>query len=259
MAVNMATVTKAGSWLRPFYVPAILLVLWDLLSRVNDSFRYAFVPVREISTGLLEILTNGQLLENLLASLQTTCLGLVIGSLAGLLVGSLMAVSRVADDIVSPLFNAWRPVPTLGFIPLVVLWFGSGELSKMVIVVLAAFEPMVLNTYEGLLASETKHREVGEIFRFNRWQLFTTVQLPAAVPMIVTGVLHALGFAWIATIGCELLFTVGPGLGGMMEHAQMAGRMDIIILCVVSIGLVGLAMNLGLERLARRLLRWRNA
>jgi sulfonate transport system permease protein len=128
-----------------------------------------------------------------------------------------------------------------------------------VIVVLAAFEPLVLNTYEGIRASDTRHREVGEVFRFNRRQLFFWVQLPSAVPMIVTGLLHALGFAWIATIGCELLFTVGPGLGGLMEHAQMAGRMDIIILCVVSIGLVGLAMNTGLEWLARRLLRWRHA
>ncbi len=255
----MASFTKANYWLRPFYVPALLLVAWELLSRVSVSFRYAFVPVREISTGLFEILTNGQLLENLLASLQTTVIGLVIGSMLGLLLGSLMGVSRIAHDIISPLFNAWRPVPTLGFIPLIALWFGSGELSKIVIVVLAAFEPMVLNTYEGLRDSDSKHREVGALFQFNRRQLFFSVQLPSALPMIVTGVLHALGFAWIATIGCELLFTVGPGLGGLMEHAQMAGRMDIIILCVASIGVVGLVMNLLVEWAARRLLRWRNA
>jgi len=255
----MTTRAKAFHWLKPFYLPVLLIVAWDILSRLDASFRYAFVPVREISTGLLEILTNGQLLENLLASLQTTVIGLVIGSILGLLLGSLMGVSRIAHDIVSPLFNAWRPVPTLGFIPLVALWFGSGELSKVVIVVLAAFEPMVLNTYEGLRDSDSKHREVGEIFRFNRRQLFFSVQLPSALPMIITGFLHALGFAWIATIGCELLFTVGPGLGGLMEHAQMAGRMDIIILCVVSIGVVGLLMNLGVEWVARRLLRWRNA
>jgi sulfonate transport system permease protein len=255
----MTSLSKANHWLRPFYVPALLLVGWELLSRVSVSFRYAFVPVREISTGLFEILTNGQLLENLLASLQTTVTGLVIGSMLGLLLGSLMGVSRIVHDIVGPLFNAWRPVPTLGFIPLIALWFGSGELSKIVIVVLAAFEPMVLNTYEGLRDSDSKHREVGELFRFNRRQLFFSVQLPSALPMIITGVLHALGFAWIATIGCELLFTVGPGLGGLMEHAQMAGRMDIIILCVASIGIVGLLMNLLVEWVARRLLRWRNA
>jgi len=255
----MAAMTKASHWLRPFYVPVLLVLAWDVLSRVNDSFRYAFVPVREISTGLQEILISGQLFENLLASLQTTCVGLAIGTVLGLLVGSIMGVSRIADDIISPLFNAWRPVPTLGFVPLIALWFGSGDLSKLVIVVLAAFEPVVLNTYEGLRASDDKYREVGDVFRLNRRQLFFSVQLPSAVPMIVTGVLHALGFAWIATIGCELLFTVGPGLGGLMEHAQMAGRMDIIILCVVSIGLAGLAMNTAVEWLARRLLRWRHA
>jgi len=255
----MSALSKTARGLRPFYVPVALIVLWEMLSRVSDSYRYAFVPVREISTGLFEIIINGQLFWNLLASLQTAALGLLIGGLIGLALGSLMAISRVADDIVSPLFNAWRPVPTLGFAPLIALWFGSGELAKLIIVCLATFEPLVLNTYEGLRSSDRKYREVGAVFQFTRTQLFFSVQLPSAVPLIVTGVLHALGFAWIATIGCELLFTVGPGLGGLMDHAQMAGRMDIVILCVVSIGIVGLVMNTGLERIGRRFQRWRNA
>ena len=123
---------------------------------------------------------------------------------------------------------------------------------------LAAFYPIVLNTFEGMRGVEKKYIEVSSVLKFNRFQLFINVLLPAAMPSILTGVMHALAFAWISTVGTELLFSTGPGLGGLMQIAQEASRMDIVIIAVASIGLTGLLMNTGLSRISQYLLRWRS-
>ncbi len=236
----------------------VLIAAYEVFARSSDAFAYAFVPLAGLWGALVEIALSGELGENVLASVRVVFAGLAWGGAAGFVIGSAMAYSRTIGTFVNPLFNAWRPVPTLGLIPLIALWFGNGETSKLVLVSLAAAEPMILNTYEGLRSAETRYLEGGRVLTFTRWQLFRLVQLPAALPAIFTGLQHALGFAWIATIGAELLFTIGPGLGGVMERAQTAARMDVVIVCVAAIGVVGLAINVLVTRLATYALRWRD-
>lgn len=243
--------------LRGLCLPILLLLLWEFASRLGQRYAYSFTSLESIWLSLLELLGNGELLLHLGASLSTTCLGLLLGGSAGLLVGASMGLSRSADQLIGPLYHAWRPIPTLGLIPLIALWLGNGEEAKLLIVCLAAFEPMVLNTQQGLRHAERRYLEVGHTLAFSRWQALRHIQLPSALPSVLTGITHALGFCWIATIGCELLFTVGPGLGGLMEQAQQGGRMEVIALCVMLISLMGFAMNHSLNRVSRHLLRWR--
>jgi sulfonate transport system permease protein len=246
------------SWLRPWILPAILLGLWQGASFLGGHYDYVFIPVQTLVATAFELTKTGELIQHIGSSLSVVLQGLLIGGGIGLALGGLMAYSRGVEKLVGPLFNAWRPIPTLGFVPLIALWFGSGDEAKLVLVCLAAAEPMVLNAYEGLHHADRRLIESGEVLTFTRWQLFRYIQVPAAMPSIFTGVQHALGFAWIATIGAELLFTVGPGLGGVMEHAQNAGRMDTVIVCVACIGVVGLAINSVVTRFSHRVLRWRD-
>eukprot|EP00659_Diplonema_papillatum_P007348 gene7348-11315_t len=150
------------------------------------------------------MLGNGELLVNLLASLARTSGGLALGILFGVVLGVLMALSSVANRLIGPLFHSIRQVPMLGWIPLIAMWFGNGELSKVLIVSLAAFYPMVLNTYQGFSHVEQRYREVGQVLVLSQVQQFVHVLLPAALPSIATGVLHALAFAWVTAIGSEL-------------------------------------------------------
>jgi len=239
-------------------LPAAVALAWEIMSRQGAGYAYAFIPLSQIASSFLELLESGELLINLSATLQTTVTGLVIGSIAGLLVGGLMAVSPTANKLIGPLYHTIRQVPLLGLIPLIALWFGNGLFSKVLIVSLAAFYPLVLNTFEGMQGVEKKYIEVASVLRFNRYQLLSRVLLPAAMPSILTGMMHALAFAWISTVGTELLFSTGPGLGGLMQIAQEASRMDIVIIAVASIGLTGLFMNIGLSYISQHLLRWRS-
>ena len=244
--------------LRSWIVPVALLLIWQAAAVAGVS-EYVFIPLQTLARTLVELLVSGELIVNLSASLRVVLQGLLIGASIGAAIGGLMAASRTIERLIAPVFNAWRPIPTLGFVPLIALWFGTGDLSKLVLVCLAAAEPMILNTFEGLRNADRKLMESGRVLTFSRWQLFRYIQLPAAMPAVFTGLQHALGFAWIATVGAELLFTVGPGLGGIMERGQNAARMEIVIVCVVCIGVVGLAINLAFTRVSNWVLRWRDA
>lgn len=253
-----ASVSSTGRFVRGLALPLLLIALWQYLSTLGPGYAYAFVPLQNIGRSLMELLGSGELLVHIVASVSTALKSLVIGGGIGLLLGALMAFSRVVDALIGPLYHALRQVPTLGLIPLIGLWFGNSELAKLVVVSLATFEVMTLNTYEGLRNIEQKYVEVGRVLTFSRPQLFRRVLLPVALPSIFTGLMLAVAFAWLATVGVELLFTVGPGLSVIMERAQMAERMDIVIICITFIGLLGLAMNQLCVALSRRVLRWRN-
>jgi sulfonate transport system permease protein len=238
-------------------LPLLLLALWEYLSRQDAAGAYAFVPLATIGSALVELLGNGELLVNLLASLARTSGGLLLGILFGVLLGALMALSAVANRLVGPLFHSIRQVPMLGWIPLIAMWFGNGEFSKVLIVSLAAFYPMVLNTYLGFSQVEQRYREVGQVLVLGRWQQLRHVLFPAALPSIATGALQALAFAWVTTVGSELFLSSGAGLGNLMMNAEAGSRMEVIVLCVLCIGLCGYLMNLLFSLLSRRLLRWR--
>lgn len=257
MSLHLPRALRAPA-LQGLLVPVLVIGLWEHLSHQGGGYAYAFVSVREVWDSLLRLLASGELLVNFLATLGTALTGLVIGGLAGLTVGALMGVSRLVDTVVGPLYHTVRQVPLLGWIPLIGLWFGNGSLSKNLIVAVAVFYPMVLNTYEGIRNVEKNYVEVGDVFRFNSWQRFIHILLPCALPSIFTGFLNALAFAWIATVGSELLFSTGPGLGGLMLIAQAASKMDVVLVCIVTIGIVGYGMSLGIGRVSKWLLRWRN-
>ncbi|NWL77417.1 ABC transporter permease [Pseudomonas taiwanensis] len=244
--------------LRGLLLPALLLVGWEYMSRQDASGAYAFVPLAEIGKSLIALVVGGELFVNMFASLARTSSGLFFGIVFGVALGVLMALSRVADRLIGPLLHSIRQVPMLGWIPLIAMWFGNGEFSKVFIVSLAAFYPMVLNTYEGFSHVDRRLREVGRVLELKPFQQFFHVLLPAALPSIATGVLHALAFAWVTAVGSELFLSSGAGLGNLMMNAEAGSRMDVIVLSVLSIGLLGYLMNLLFTRLASHLLRWRN-
>lgn len=245
--------------LRGLIVPALLLLLWQWQSGRSDVHAYAFTPLQNVAASFIELLKNGELWINLLGSLQRTSTGLLLGGVAGLLLGFAMALSRVVNTLVSPLYHAIRQVPLLGLAPLIGLWVGNGEPAKVFIISLAAFYPMVLNTYEGLRHVDDSYREVGRIHGFGRWRLFWRVQLPAAQPSIFTGLTQAVPFAWITAVGSELLFNAGAGLGNLMMTAELGARMDVIIVCATAVTLLGMGMSYGVNALSDHMLRWRGA
>lgn len=242
---------------RGWVLPVLIVLAWDGMSRLDANHAYAFASLGQIWAGLLELCQSGGLLINVLASVQRALTGLFIGAGAGFLIGSLVAVSRTAHVLITPIYHAIRQVPLLGLVPLFALWFGNGDTSKLIVVSLSAFYPVVLSTFEGMLQVDRKFQEVGQVYRLSQWQIYRRIILPAALPQVFTGFSLALAFAWLSTIGSELLFTAGAGLGNLMMNAQEASRMDVLIIVTFVIGILGYLMSLCIKLVSARLFKWR--
>lgn len=244
--------------LRGLVLPVLALCAWNLLAHRDTTHSYVFTPLEQVAQAFFEAIGDGELWQAWTASLGRTGAGLLIGSLAGIALGATMAVSKLADAIVGPIYHAVRQVPVLGYIPLISLWVGNGESSKLFVISLAAFYPTVLNTYEGVRNADPRHLAVGRIFLAGRWQTLRYITLPGALPSIFTGLLQAVAFAWLSSIGGELFFNPGPGLGNLMLNGQAAFRMEVVVMAVGVIGVTGFLTTRLVTLAADRLLRWRS-
>jgi sulfonate transport system permease protein len=251
--------TPAARILLGLVVPVLLLFWWQGQSAQGGARALAFVPLQEVGATLTAQVSSGFLLNDALATLSRAVTGLFFGGLAGTALGVALAMWRPLDRVVGPLYHAVRQVPLLGWLPLIGLWVGNGDEAKLLIVSLAAFYPTVLNSYEGVRAVERRYVEVADLYGFSAGQRFAHVLLPAALPLILTGVTQALAFAWIATIGTEILFGANAGLGATMGVAQAQQRMDIILVAILAAATLGFTLNHLFARLRRHLLRWQPA
>jgi sulfonate transport system permease protein len=118
---------------------------------------------------------------------------------------------------------------------------------------------VLLSTYAGVRAIDAKYLEVARIYALSRGEVFKKLMLPAMLPYLHTGLSQAVAFAWLSTIGSEMLLTSGAGIGNLMQHAQAGGRMDVVIVCVVAVGALSLSMDHLLKRLGGHLMRWRDS
>lgn len=251
--------TPAARILLGLAVPVLLLLWWQGQSAQGGARALAFVPLQDVGATLAAQLASGFLLNDALATLSRAVTGLLLGGLAGTALGVAMAMSRPLDRVVGPLYHTVRQVPLLGWLPLIGLWVGNGDEAKLLIVSLAAFYPTVLNSYEGVRTVERRYVEVADLFGFSAAQRFAHVLLPAALPLVLTGVTQALAFAWIATIGTEMLFGASAGLGATMGVAQAQQRMDIILVAILAAATLGFTLNHLFARLRSHLLRWQPA
>jgi sulfonate transport system permease protein len=258
MAASMkpARVRFARMDWRGLVLPLLLLAAWQWASQQGAAAEYIFPPLQKVWASFVALVQSGELWANLKVSLARTCSGLGIGIAIGILLGAVMALSRIADRLIGPIYHALRQVPLLGLVPLIGLWFGNGDFSKLLVVVLAAFYPTLLNTYSGFRRVDARHYEVGTLLTLRPLTVLFQILLPSALPSIFTGIAQALAFAWLASMGAELLFTLGPGIGAMLLNGQTAGSMEIVVISVTIIAITGAAMNAGFRALERRIMPW---
>ncbi|MGQ7935130.1 ABC transporter permease [Paraburkholderia sp. D1E] len=243
---------------RGFVLPLALLGLWQFAAYRDAVHQYAFVPIEQVASAAIELLRSGELFVDLGASLRRTTFGLGTGVIAGVAVGALTALSRSAEKLVHPLFQALRHVPLLGLIPLISLWCGTGEFAKVFIVFLAAFYPMVTSSFDGLRRIDRRYFELAQSYELTRAGWLRDVLIPGALPDVFAGILQAVPFAWITATSSELLFNAGAGVGNLMQTAQAGARVDVLLVCVIGVTVLAVAMGMLCERVAQRLLRWRD-
>lgn len=229
-------VTAAG-WIEPLFLPSpadILAKAWTLLTQ-----------------GYMD----ASLWQHLGASLGRIGLALVAAALTAIPVGLAIGHNRVARGILDPLIEFYRPIPPLAYLPLIVIWCGIGELSKVLLIYLAIFAPIAIATATGVRTVDPAKLRAAQSLGATRAQLIRHVILPSALPDILTGIRIGLGVGWSTLVAAELIAATS-GLGFMVQSAAQFLVTDVVVLGILLIALIAFALEMGLRALQRKLVPW---
>jgi sulfonate transport system permease protein len=237
-------------------LPVGLLLAWEYVSW-KGMVDPRIVPSPEVvAARFWKELTNGRLLLNVACSLGRDLLGFSIGSFFGIAFGFLLGLSRVFNRFVGPTFNAFKQIAIFAWIPLLSVWFGTGEQAKIVFIALGAFTPVVVNTWEGAASISRQHIEAARVLGFGPWNFLWLLAIPSATPAIFTGLHLGLFYSWLATVGAEYFMSIAPGVGGMIIEGRVDFDMPMVVVGVSLLAVVGYTLNSIGELIRHRALRW---
>ncbi|MCJ2096505.1 ABC transporter permease subunit [Methylobacterium sp. J-072] len=180
----------------------------------------------------------------------------LIAAAAGIPAGLAMGTSRIARGLLDPLIEFYRPLPPLAYLPLMIIWFGIGELSKVLLIVLACFAPVALATRSGVLSASGDQINAARALGASRWQVLRYVVLPAALPEILIGLRIGMGVGWTTLVAAEMV-AAQAGLGQLVLNASNFLRTDVVVMGILVIGLFAALFEFGMRWLERALVPWK--
>jgi ABC-type nitrate/sulfonate/bicarbonate transport system permease component len=236
--------------------PILLLVVWEIAAQLKLIDVRFFPPPSSIVHQIGVLIASGELVANTLASLRRLALGMLLGGVPALFLGLAMGVSRPLRAAIDPLVSATYPIPKSAILPLVLLIFGLGEMSKVVMVALGAFYPILINTVLGVVNLDKVYLDVGHNYRANRWQVFRTIALPGALPSIMAGIKLAMGMGLILIAISEMV-AANDGIGYMIWNSWQVLTVDTMYVGLLVIAILGFVFSLALDEIERMLIPWK--
>ncbi|GAA1762214.1 ABC transporter permease [Luedemannella helvata] len=235
--------------------PLLIVAAWSAASAagvLDDRILPAPWTIWHTTTDLI---SSGRLQDNLLTSLQRAGLGFTFGLTAGLVLALISGLSRTGEALVDGPVQLKRSIPSLGLIPLMILWLGIGEGFKVVIIALGVAIPIYINTHVSLIGIDRRYVELAEVLRLSRTRFLRSVVFPAALPGFLTGLRLAVTGSWLSLVVIEQI-NATSGIGYMMYQAQNYGQSDIIIVGLIVYGVFGLASDALVRMIGKRVLSW---
>jgi sulfonate transport system permease protein len=241
--------------------PVVAVGLWQLASSTGLLPASKLVsPASIVHTAYNLVIhsspTYGTLQGSLLSSLERWAIGFVLGIVIAVLLAIITGLSRVGEAAFDPLLQALRSLPLLGLIPLFIVWFGIGELPKVLFVLLAALFPMYLNTFAGIRGVDSKLGELGHVLGLRRSEMIRHIVLPGALPQALTGLQLSVISSLLALVVGEQI-NATSGLGFMITQAQQFLDNSVIMVALIVYAILGLLANGGVRLLERKALAWR--
>jgi sulfonate transport system permease protein len=229
---------KLHNALKPYYIFAVILLLWYVAAKLEIWNAYLLPPPWKVGATFLTMLQRGEITTSILVSLKRVLAGVSISFLLAFFAGVLSAYRPAKSEYWRHLTNFMRNVPPISLISLLILWFGIGETSKLIVIVLASVFPMYLNISKGFTECDRKLIEVGQSMGFGEVKIFFKILLPYAREDILVGLRTGLGYCWRALIGAEM-FAAASGLGYTIVYAQQMSRSDKVLIGIFLIGFIG--------------------
>ncbi len=234
----------------------LILALWYAI-RASGLVNPALVPAPHLVFTKAIELAGDRLWRDIYISTQRVFIGVTLGVALAVPVGFCLGWCPGLRSFIDPVINFFRALPPIALIPLVIVYFGIGELAKTVILFYAAFFAGVIVMYEGIAQISPIFIKVARTLGASDFEIFRKVIIPLAVPHILTAVRVALGVAWATLVASELI-AAQQGLGAMIQNASAFFQLDIIYVGILCIGLIAMLMDLALRLATRRLVDWQD-
>jgi sulfonate transport system permease protein len=237
-------------------LPISILVVWQALYSIGFINPVALPPPAKVGKALWELLANGKLLKHILISILRVLEGFGLASLAGVSLGVIIGLSRTMDRVTDLLIQLLKPIPPIAWIPLAIIWFGIGEPSKIYIIFLGAFFPIIVNVIDGIRHIDNKLIEVAKMLEVPRKRFIWQLIMPGTLSSIMTGLRVGLGVAWMCVVAAELI-AASAGIGYLIDDARQLSQPEVVIVGMFTIGIIGKLMDNCLKWLERKVLTWK--
>lgn len=252
----------ARSPLQPWRIAGVLLPfmflgLMEVLVRTHVVPEH-LVPAPSTIAETLWQLGGARLARHIGVSSLRVFAGFAIGALIAILFGAAMGLSRRIDSLLDPSFQALRAIPSLAWVPVLLLWMGIDEAPKITLIAIGAFFPVHISVVAGIRDVDRKLIELGEVNRLSERALFTRILLPASLPHIFTGLRTGLSLAWMFMVAAELIAAT-RGLGYLLSDGRETGRPDVVFGAILLLALLGKLSDSVLKAIETRVLSWRDA
>ncbi|MGA8135314.1 MULTISPECIES: ABC transporter permease [Pseudomonas] len=250
---------RAPRWkrnLKGLAVPVAIIVVLEVVVRIGWIPSYQMPAPSEIVLTLRD-LAEGALWKHISASLLRVLLGFAIGTSLALVFAAWVGLSREAEAYLEPTFAGLRSIPSLAWVPLLLLWLGIDETSKIVLIAIGAFFPVYLNGVAAIRDIDRKLVEVGQMLGFSRYRLVRRILLPAALPGLFTGLRSGMSLAWMFLVAAELIAAT-KGLGYLLSDGRETSRPDIVLAAIIVLAVLGKISDGVLASLEKRFLAWRD-
>jgi len=234
-----------------------VVLLWEAVTRTGwVSSLFLPSPLGVLAEGY-EMARSGQLLVHLLTSLERLAWGFGVGALAGISVGVAVGFFSLADAVVQPIIAATFPIPKIALLPLLILWLGIGEASKVAVVALGVFFPMAINTYAGVRQADPLLIRAAVSFGAGPWSVIRKVVLPSALPMMFAGLKLGAGIALLLLVAAEQI-AADAGIGFLILQSGNLMETTRLMVGIVVLSLLGVLSHWALGGLERAVIRWRH-
>lgn len=229
---------KKINGMKKYFLIFLIMIVWITGSYFSLWNSYIIpYPEKVFFTGI-KLLKSGELLKHMITSISRIFFGFSVTVLLGIPSAVIFGMFPKIYNYFKVILEFMRHTPPLALIPMIILWFGIGELSKITIIILASFFPVFLNTLKGIESCDKKLVEVGQVFNFTKFEIFKKIILPSAVPDILNGIKLGIGYSWRAIIGAEMI-AASSGIGYLILDGQQMSRSDVVLVGIFSIGIFG--------------------
>jgi sulfonate transport system permease protein len=248
-------VNKGLRNLLPFLLPILILILWHIAT-VYQWFSPLILPsLGQVGLGFKKQIQSGALMQDLLISLFRVLKGYTIGAAIGILMGVLMGMKESIYHFFYATITFIRQIPIVAWIPLIIVWAGIGETSKVIIIAMATFFTVLVNTMSGIKETNQEYLELATLYNLTSFMKFRKIYLKSAIPSIFIGLRLGLGIAWMAVVAAELIGAQN-GIGYRISDARALMRSELVIICMLVIGLLGLIMDKILRMITKQMTPW---